>query len=470
MLDAVVVGSGPNGLAAAITIAEAGHSVRVLEAKAEPGGGARSAELTLPGFVHDMCSTVHPLGRASPFFRRLALEAAGLSWCESEAPLAHVLDVESVVIQERSVVETALQFGADAARYEDLMSPLVERFDDVMDLFLGPLRLPKHPGLFAEFGITALRSMNGLGRRFGDPGARALLGGMAAHAMLPLSAPATASFALVLGIAGHKVGWPIARGGTVAFTRALVRTLEALGGELTLGHEVRATADIPPARVVLFDLTPRQLLRIAPDWLSGTYRARLGRYRYGPGVFKIDWALSAPVPWRDPRCLRATTVHLAGTLEEMDAAETAVHRGRVSPEPFVLFTQPSLADPSRAPLGQHTGWAYTHVPPDSDEDLTGVIERRIEHFAPGFRDVILARHVRTARQMEAYNANYVGGDINGGSAVLSQLLFRPVMRLDPYRTSHPRAFLCSSSTPPGGGVHGLCGHFAARSALAELEK
>jgi len=470
MLDAVVVGSGPNGLAAAITLAEAGRSVRVLEARSEPGGGARSAELTLPGFVHDMCSTVHPLGRASPFFRRLGLEAGGLSWCESEAPLAHVLDLDAVVLLERSVVETARQFGTDAARYEDLMSPLVERFDDVVDLFLGPLRLPKHPGLFAQFGRSALRSMNGLARPFADPAVRALLGGMAAHAMLPLSALGTASFALVLGMSGHKVGWPVACGGTAALTRALVRTLEALGGEVTLGHEVRKVADLPPARVVLFDVTPQQLLRIAPDWLSRSYRSRLGRYRYGPGVFKIDWALSAPVPWRDPRCLRATTVHLAGTLEGMDAAEESVHRGRVSPEPFILFTQPTLADPSRAPAGQHVGWAYTHVPPGSDEDFTTVIERRIEHFAPGFRDVILARHVRSARQMEAYNANYVGGDINGGSAELGQLLFRPLLRLDPYRTSHRRVFLCSSSTPPGGGVHGLCGHFAARSALAELER
>jgi phytoene dehydrogenase-like protein len=468
MLDAVVIGSGPNGLAAALALAEAGRSVRVLEARAEPGGGARSAELTLPGFVHDMCSTVHPLARASPFFRRFPLEAAGLTWCESEAPLAHVLDEHQVVLQERSIDATAKQFGPDGGRYVDLMSPLVDSFERLIDMFLGPLRFPSQLGTFARFGCSALRSMNGLAKRFRDPGVRALLGGMAAHAMLPLSAPATASFALVLGMAGHAVGWPVARGGTRALTQALVTTLESLGGEVYVGQEVLSTADLPPARVYLFDVTPRQLLAIAPDWLSPGYRRRLGRYRYGPGVFKMDWALREPVPWRDPRCRRATTVHLAGTLEEMDAAETAVHQGRIPPLPFVLFVQPTVADASRAPTGQHVGWAYMHVPSASNEDLTTLIEGRIERFAPGFRDVILARHVRTATEMEMYNPNYVGGDINGGSAQLSQLLFRPVLRANPYRTSNRRIFVCSSSTPPGGGVHGLCGYWAARSALLEL--
>lgn len=465
-MDALVIGSGPNGLAAALSLAENGCSVRVLEARDEPGGGARSAELTLPGFVHDPCSTILPLGRASPFFRRLQLEAQGLEWCESEAPLVHVLDTEKAIVQERSIEATASQFGEDAPRYLDLMSPLVERFDELMEMFLGPPRVPKHPLLFARFGLLALRSMAALGGRFRDPGARALLGGMAAHSMLPLSRAGTASFALMLAASGHAVGWPVARGGTRALTQALVRELGKLGVEIELGREVSSTRDLPPARVYLFDVTPRQLVKIAPDWLSKGFLRRLGHYRHGPGVFKIDWALSEAVPWRDPRCRKATTVHLSGTLEQMNAAETSVARGRVAEQPFVLFAQPTLVDPSRAPLGQHVGWAYIHVPSGSSEDLTALVEQRIEHFAPGFRDTILARHVRSASQMQAYNPNYVGGDINGGSARLSQLVFRPLVQLDPYRTSNPRVFLCSSATPPGGGVHGLCGYWAAQSALA----
>lgn len=470
VLDAVVVGSGPNGLAAALTLADAGRSVQVLEARGEPGGGARSAELTLPGFLHDVCSTIHPLAKASPFFRQLWLEGSGLTWCESAAPLAHIVGANQVVTLERSIAATASQFGADAGKYQDLMSPLVERFDDLLEMFLGPLRFPKHPRLFASFGLTALRSMNGLGRRFRDPGARALLAGMAAHSMLPLGAAATASFALILGAAGHAVGWPVVRGGSRELTAALVRAFEMLGGEIQLGREVRSSADLPPARVYLFDVTPRQLLQIAPDWLLPNYQRQLGRYRYGPGVFKIDWALREPVPWRDPLCRRATTVHLPGTLEQIDTAETAVHQGRVADDPFILFAQPTLADPTRAPLGHHIGWAYIHVPSGSNENLTDLVEGSIERFAPGFRDIIVGRHVRSATEMEAYNPNYVGGDINGGSAELRQLLFRPVFRLDPYATSNPRVFLCSSSTPPGGGVHGLCGHWAARSALAALQQ
>lgn len=444
--------------------------MQVLEAKGAPGGGARSAELTLPGFIHDVCSTVHPLARASPFFRELGLEEYGLAWGESEAPLAHIVSEEHVVTLERSIDATAAQLGVDGDRYRQLVTPFVERFDELLDAFLGPLRMPRDPIFFARFGLLALRSMNGLNRRFRDPGTRALLAGMAAHSMLPLGNAATASFALVLGLAGHAVGWPVVRGGTRELTRALVQKLGSLGGELCVDHEVRSSADLPPARVYLFDLTPRQLIDIVPEWLTSSYRRRLDAYRYGPGIFKMDWALQAPIPWRDARCRRATTVHLAGTAEEIDLAETAPHMGKVAPEPFVLVVQPTLADSTRAPAGQHVGWAYVHVPLGSTDDLTELIERRIERFAPGFRDLILGRQVRHTGELQAYNANYVGGDINGGSARFSQLLFRPVVRFDPYRTSNPQVLLCSSSTPPGGGVHGLCGYWAARSALRLLER
>lgn len=468
MLDAVVIGSGPNGLAAAIALAREGRSVQVLEAKGAPGGGARSAELTLPGFVHDVCSTVHPLAKASPFFRQLGLEEHGLAWCESAAPLAHIVDEERVVTLERSVAATAEQLGSDGPRYRALMQPFVDHFDELMDDLLGPLRMPRHPVRFARFGLSALRSQNGLNRRFREPATRALLAGMAAHAMLPLGSWGTASFALVLGLAGHAVGWPVVQGGTRELTRALVAKLRALGGELRVDCEVRSVADLPAARVYLFDTTPRQLLRIAPAWLSPSYRRRLERYRYGPGIFKLDWALSEPIPWRDERCRRATTVHLAGTAEQIDLAETAPQEGHIAAEPFVLVAQPTLVDRMRAPAGRHVGWAYIHVPLGSTEDVSELVERRIERFAPGFREVILGRDVRHTGDLETYNANYVGGDINGGSARFSQLLFRPVVRLDPYRTSNPKVLLCSSSTPPGGGVHGLCGFWAARSALRLL--
>ena len=444
--------------------------MQVLEAKGAPGGGARSAELTLPGFIHDVCSTVHPLARASPFFRQLGLEEYGLAWRESESPLAHIVSEQHVVTLERSVEATAAQLGADGERYRDLMSPLVESFDEMLGAFLGPLRVPRDPISFGRFGLLALRSMNGLNRRFCEPGTRALLAGMAAHAMLPLGATATASFALVLGLAGHAVGWPVVQGGTRELTRALVQKLADLGGELRVDYEVRSVADLPPARVYLFDVTPHQLVSIVPEWLTSRYHGRLERYRYGPGVFKLDWALSEPIPWRDARCRRATTVHLAGTAEQIDLAETAPHIGKVAAEPFVLVVQPTIADTTRAPIGQHVGWAYIHVPLGHTGDLTELVEQRIERFAPGFRDIILGRHVRDTAELRAYNANYVGGDINGGSARFSQLLFRPVVRLDPYRTSNPQVLLCSSSTPPGGGVHGLCGYWAAKSALRLLAR
>jgi phytoene dehydrogenase-like protein len=462
--DAVVVGSGPNGLASAIALARTGLSTLLLEGAATPGGGARTSELTLPGFLHDDCSSVHPLGVASPFFRSLGLEQYGLSWIQPDSPLAHLLAPDSALLLERSVESTAEQLGADAGAYRALFGPLVRDFERLMPMILGPLHVPAAPLLLARFGLAALPSLRGLcRRRFQQPAVEALLAGMSAQARLPLTSAGTAAFALVLGAAAHAVGWPIARGGSAAISGALLACLEAAGGELRLNHPVRRRSDLPAARAYLFDVTPRQLIEILGDELPQHYSRRLQRFRYGPGVYKLDWALRAPIPWRDPRCARAATVHLGGSLEEVGRAEAAVHAGRVAQQPFVLLVQPSLFDPSRAPPGLHTAWAYCHVPHGSEWNASAAIEARVEHFAPGFRDLVLARAAKNALEMERYNPNYVGGDINGGSAALSQLLFRPMVRLDPYATPLPDVFLCSSSTPPGGGVHGMCGYWAARS-------
>jgi phytoene dehydrogenase-like protein len=464
--DAIVVGSGPNGLAAAIAIARAGRSVLVVEAHATPGGGSRTAELTQPGFLHDVCSTVHPLGLASPFFRSLELERAGLAWVQSPAALAHVLGDGQVVTLERSVEATAAQLGRDAGEYIRLMRPLVEHFDELVEMVLGPLRWPRHPFLMARFGIDAIRSMRGLARAyFREDAAAALIGGIAAHSMVTLDSLATASFALVLGTAGHAVGWPIVRGGSRAITDALVTRLRQLGGDLLVSHRVTNLAHLPRARAYVLDLAPRQVLELAGDRLPPWYRARLARFRYGPGVFKIDWALRGPVPWRDARCARAATVHLAGNLHDISVAERAAHEGASALRPFVLFAQPSLFDPSRAPPGMHVGWAYCHVPNGWSGDATAAIEARIEEHAPGFRDLVLARATVDPSQLAAYNPNYVGGDINAGISDVRQLFFRPMPRLDPYATPAGDIFLCSSSTPPGGGVHGMCGYWCARSVL-----
>ncbi|HUQ04123.1 MAG TPA: NAD(P)/FAD-dependent oxidoreductase [Kofleriaceae bacterium] len=461
-----MVGAGPNGLSAAIEIARAGRSVLVLEADATPGGGCRTDERTLAGFAHDVCSTVHPLGAASPFFRGLDLEGAGVSWLHSPAALAHVLGDGRVVTLERSLDETAAQLGRDGDAYVRLMRPLVERFDDLLEMVLGPLRWPTHLRLMARFGRDAIRSMEGLARaRFREDAAPALLGGIAAHSMVTLDSLATASFALVLGAAGHAVGWPIARGGSRAITDALVTRLKELGGEVLVSHHVTSLAHVPRARAYILDVAPRQMLEIAGARLPGWYRRRLANFRYGPGVFKIDWALREPVPWRDARCARAATVHLSGTLDDIAAAERAPHAGEVAARPFVLFVQPSLFDPTRAPAGMHTGWAYCHVPSGWSGDATAAIEDQIERHAPGFREVILRRASVDASQLAAYNPNYVGGDINAGLSDVRQLFFRPMPRVDPYMTPAGDVFVCSSSTPPGGGVHGMCGYWAAQSAL-----
>jgi phytoene dehydrogenase-like protein len=467
--DVVVVGSGPNGLAAAATLARAGLGVLVLEARSTPGGGARTEELTLPGFLHDPCSSVHPLGVASPVFRALELETHGLSWVHPPAPVAQIVSEDEVVVLERSTAETARGLGRDGPAYERLVSPFVRRFGALVDATLGPLRVPRDPLLLARFGLPALRSMEGLARSYFDERrAPALLGGIAAHAMLPLDAAATASFALILAVAGHAVGWPLARGGSRALTSALLARLRADGGQLRCDTLVTSLAELPRARAYLMDVTPRQLIEIAGATLPPRYQERLRRFRYGPGVFKIDWALSRPIPWRDPRCTRAATVHLAGGLGEIAASEAAVEAGRVAERPFVLLVQPSLFDDTRAPAGRHVAWAYCHVPNGSRFDATTHIEAQVERFAPGFRDCVLARATRDTAELERHNPNFVGGDINGGRADLRQLFSRPVSLRDPYATPVPDLFLCSSSTPPGGGVHGMCGYWAARTVLRRV--
>ena len=469
MPDAVVVGSGPNGLAAAIVLARAGLSVLVLEAAATAGGGARTAELTLPGFRHDVCSAIHPLALGSPLLRTLELKRHGLEWIEPPAALAHPFDDGSAVLLERSVKATARQLGADADAYRALMAPLVERAGDLLGDVLGPPRLPSHPLLLARFAALGIQSARGLARRrFTGERAHGLLAGLAAHSQLPLTSSPSAAFALLLGLLGHHVGWPLPRRGAQSLTDALVSCLRSLGGEIECRRRVDSLDELPPARTVLLDVTPRELDRLAGDRLPSAYRRALGRFRHGPGAFKLDLALAGPLPWRASACNRAATVHLGGTPAEIEASEAAVAAGRVPERPFVLLAQQSLFDPSRAPAGRHTVWAYCHVPNGSAVDMSGRIEAQIERFAPGFRDLALARRTHSPQELERYNPNYVGGDIGGGLNDLRQLVARPVARLVPYETPLPGVYLCSSSTPPGGGVHGMCGSWAARAALRRL--
>jgi phytoene dehydrogenase-like protein len=468
--DAVIVGSGPNGLAAAVYLARAGASVLVLEAADEVGGGTRSGELTLPGFVHDLCSAVHPLGILSPWFRSLPLAEHGLSWIRPRSSVAHPLDGEPAVLLRRSLDETAAELADDARPYRRLVAPFLGDPHGLLADALAPLRIPRHPLLMLRFGLRAIRSAVGLARRFDGDRARALLAGCAAHSILPLERKVSGAIALLFLIAGHVEDWPVAAGGSGAIARALASLLAAHGGRIETGHRVRSLVDLPPARVFLFDTSPAQLADIAGPVLPARYLRRLRRFRYGPGVFKLDWALEGSIPWRDPRCVEASTVHVGGRLEEIAAGEAAVWRGEHPERPFVMVCQQSELDPARAPAGKHTGYAYVHVPPGSTVDLTEVIERQIERFAPGFRDRILARHAEGPAALEARNPNYLGGAITGGVADLRQLFTRPVARLDPYATPNRRIFICSASTPPGGGVHGMCGYHAALSASRRLAR
>ena len=464
--DAIVVGSGPNGLAAAIALAQAGRSVLVLEAAPAIGGGTRTAELTLPGFRHDVCSAIHPLALASPFLRRLPLQQHGLEFVHPEIPLAHPLGNGTAAVLHRSVDDTAEGLGADGDAYRALMRPLVARWELLLVDLLAPLRPPRHPLADARFARAGLRSAAGLARsRFAGGPARALLAGNAAHAMRPLTALTTAGFGLTLMMLGHAVGWPAAVGGSQAIADAMASLLRSLGGEIETGRQVRSHAELRGVRAVLFDLTPRQLAVIAGDDLPPRYRRALGRFRYGPGVFKLDYALTGPVPWTARECRRAGTVHLGGTLDEIEHSEAEVTRGRQAARPYVLVAQQSLFDRARAPGEAHTLWAYCHVPNGSPLSARDAIEAQIERHAPGFRDLIQACSALGPADLQAHNANYVGGDINGGASDLRQLFARPVARPVPYATPNPRYFVCSSSTPPGGGVHGMCGWHAARAAL-----
>lgn len=466
--DAVVVGAGPNGLAAAITLAQTGRSVIVFEAEATVGGGSRTKELTLPGFQHDVCSAIHPLGLGSPFFRTLPLEQYGLEWIHPSAPLAHPLDDGTAMLLERSIKATGNTLGCDTEAYRRMMEPLVKHWNVLGDAFLGPLRPQSflHPFILARFGLQAIRSATGFAQQnFRGRQARALFAGLAAHSMLPLSEGPSAAFGLVLGVVGHALGWPLPRGGSQKIVDALAAYLQALGGEIVTHTEIKDLKDVPPARAVLFDVTPRQLLCIAGEQLPDGYKRRLQHYRYGPGVFKIDYALSGPIPWKAEDCLRAGTVHLGGMLSEVALSEYQMARGQLPEHPFVLVAQQSLFDATRAPVGKQTAWAYCHVPNGSSVDMTERIEAQIERFAPGFRDLILARHTMNTVEMEQYNQNYIGGDINGGREDFLQLFTRPTPRLNPYTTPNKQLYICSSSTPPGGGVHGMCGYYAAKAAL-----
>jgi phytoene dehydrogenase-like protein len=468
--DAVVVGSGPNGLSAAITLQRAGLSVLLLEAKSAIGGGMRTEELTLPGFKHDVCSAIHPMAVASPFFQTLPLNDFGLEFIYPSLAAAHPFDDGTAAVLAKSVDETTRLMGADARAYIQLLVPVIQSWPAIADDALSPLRIPKHPLLMAQFGKTAMQSALSVAKRFKEKEARGLWAGLAAHSIQPLSNAATAAIALVLSAVGHIHGWPLPKGGSQAIASALARYFESLGGKIETNTTVGSLQQLPSAHAVLLDVTPRQLLNIAGHTFSSLYKWQMEKYRYGMGVFKIDWALDGPIPFKAADCRSAGTVHIGNTIEEIAASEQATTNGDHPEKPFVLLAQQSLFDDNRAPAGKHTAWAYCHVPNGSTVDRTEAIEKQVERFAPGFRERILARHVMNTAQLQDYNANYIGGDINGGIIDLGQLFTRPALRWSPYRTSSKGIYICSSSTPPGGGVHGMCGYNAARRAIKDIFK
>lgn len=465
--DAAVVGSGPNGLCAAIVLAQTGRSVVVYEAHERVGGGARTAELTLPGFQHDVCSSIHPMAVGTPLIPSLDLHRHGLRWVHPEVPLAHPLDDGPAVLLERDLHQTDLHLGPDAGRWSAWLEPFVRRWPALVADAVGPLRAPRSPLLMARFGLDAGRSASSVaGCRFDGERAKALFAGLAAHSLLRLDQPASAAFGMMLGCAGHAVGWPMPEGGAQALSDALAAHFRALGGTIRTSSPITDLRAVETGGPILLEIGPHALARLGEGWLPAAYLRRLRAFRYGLGAYKLDWALSEPIPWRDRSVARAGTVHLGGTLSAIAASEASAWAGAWCDDPFVLLGQNSLFDPSRAPAGKHTAWAYLHVAPGDLRDRTALIEAQVERYAPGFRDTILARHVLTPAGLEAYNPNYVGGDINGGVPDLWQLFARPVARLSQHTTPHPRLFLCSASTPPGGGVHGMCGWYAAQAAIS----
>ncbi|HEY9783946.1 MAG TPA: NAD(P)/FAD-dependent oxidoreductase [Candidatus Obscuribacterales bacterium] len=464
--DAIVIGSGPNGVAAAIVLAAEGLSVLIVEAKQTAGGGCRSMELTLPGFVHDVCSAIHPLGIGSPFFRTLPLDKYGLRWIHPQAPIAHPFADGHALLVERSVEATASRLGADERAYLKLVGELLPDWDELCRLLLSPLKLMAYPLQAMKFGLRAVQPAGMLAHNyFSTPGARGLFAGIAAHSGLRLEDPASASFGLVLALSAHAVGWPMPAGGSQKLSDALLAHFTALGGEIILGCRVTSLDELPKSRLILCDVTPRQLLAMGKHLLPEGYKRKMERFRHGVACFKLDYALAGPVPWKSPLVERAATIHIGGTLEEIAKSERQAWSGEPPEKPYVLAVQTTLFDPTRAPPGKHTLWAYCHLPNACQFDMSERIEAQIESVAPGFRKLILARHALSPSALEDYNANYVGGDISGGAVTLGQLFTRPVVKPIPYATPVPGLYLCSASTPPGSGVHGMSGYYAAHCAL-----
>ena len=463
--DAIVVGSGPNGLAAAIRLAQEGLHVKIFEAADTVGGGTRTKEIIRPGYLHDICSAVHPMGISSPFFKQLPLEKFGLKWIHPVHPAAHPMDDEPAAILYNDLHETAFHLNEDEKEYLKVAEPITENWEKLTRDFLGPLRIPSNPFKLASFGLKGLQPASVFQTRFKTERAKALFGGMAAHSLLPLNSMATTAIGLVFFGAAHTNGWPLAAGGSQAIANALASYFTSLGGEIETGFKVERMSQLPKAKAVLFDLTPRQVARIAGDTLSPRYKKKLRNFKLGAGVFKIDYILKEPVPWKDAECKRAGTVHVGGTFQEISESEKSMKEGRHPEKPFVLVAQQSLFDPERTDGNGHTLWAYCHVPNGSTKDMTKEIENQIERFAPGFRDVIDEKRTMNCSDFETYNANYIGGDINGGMQNLQQLFSRPVSFINPYATPAKGLYFCSSSTPPGGGVHGMCGYHAANLAL-----